>query len=112
MKVFFYIALFLITSVGVYGQENTQQSISESSKATAAKVSEELNFDDSESMYLWRAIYSTEQSKQRAAQQLAEQSEQLKEMNKKIDDQFVKMLKAKFSDTEIVSIQQILDKQK
>jgi hypothetical protein len=111
MKAIIYIAFIALTSIGVYAQENAQQELAESTKVTATKISQELNLDDDQSIYLYRAIYSTEQTKQRALQQLGEDSEQLEEMNEKIDDQFNKMLKAKFSDSQIVNIKQLIAKQ-
>ncbi len=111
MKAIIYIAFIVLTSVGVYGQEINQQNLAESTKETATKISQELNFDDNESLYLYRAIYSTEQTKLKAKQQFGDNTEQLQEMNQKINDQFIKMLTAKFDASEIASIKQMMDKE-
>jgi hypothetical protein len=110
MKALIYIAFIALTSIGVYAQENTIQELAESTKAEATKISQELNFDDDQALYLYRAIYSTEQSKQRAHDQLEENSPQLQEFEQKIENQFGKMLEAKFSESEIVSIKALMVK--
>jgi len=110
MKSILYLAFFLFTSIGVYAQEVTQQSLVESTKETATKISQELNLDDNKTIYLHRAILSTEQTKLRAKEQLGENPEQLEAMVQKINDQFGKMLTAKFTETEITSIKKLIKK--
>jgi hypothetical protein len=111
MKSIIYIAFFVLTSVGIYAQEINQQELAQNTKETATKISQELNFDDNESLYLYRAIYSTERTKLKAKQQLGDSAEQLQEMNQKINDQFIKMLSAKFDTSEIASIKQMMNKE-
>lgn len=111
MKTIIYIAFIALTSIGVYAQESTQQELSESSKALALKVSQELNFDDNQTLYLQRAIYSTKQTKQRVRQQFGSNTSEYKDAEKKIDNQFVKMLKGKFNESEIATIKEFVAKE-
>lgn len=110
MKSIIYIAFIALTSIGVYAQDNGETEMAESSKALASKISQELNFDDSETLYLYRAIYSTEKTRLRAKEQLSDNPEQLSATNEKIEKAFHKMLTAKFSESEIASIKQLVGK--
>jgi hypothetical protein len=94
-------------SIGVYAQDSNPQSLAESSKATATKISQELKLDDDRSLLLYRAIYSTELGRARAENNLSDDPEQLASTNKKIDESFVKILEGNFSEKEIAKIKQL-----
>lgn len=111
MKSIIYIAFIALTTFGVYAQDNSQQEMAETTKALATKISQELSFDDSETLYLYRALYSTEQTRKRAQEQLTENPEELNATNEKIEQSFYKMLTAKFSENEIASIKQMVAKE-
>jgi len=110
MKSIIYIAFIVFTTIGVYAQDNGETEMAESSKALATKISQELNFDDNETLYLYRAIYSIEKTRHRAEEQLSDNPEQLSATNQKIKKTFHKMLAAKFSESEIASIKQLVGK--
>lgn len=111
MKSIVYLAFIVLTSLGVYAQENSQQEMAETTKALATKISQELNFDDDETLYLYRALYSTEQTRKRAKEQLGSDPDVLNATNEKIEQSFYKMLTAKFSENEIASIKQLVAKE-
>lgn len=117
MKAFIYIAFIALTTVGVYAQQSSsqngssQQELADSTKELASKISQEFNFEDSETLYLHRAIYSTNLSKKRIHESLTENSEQFEDAMKQIDDQFEKMLKAKFDDLQITNIKDFIAKE-
>jgi hypothetical protein len=110
MKSIIYIAFIAFTTIGIYAQENSQQEMAESTKALATKISQELSFDDDKTLYLYRALYSTEKTRLRAQEQLNDNPEQLDATNQKIETTFYKMLSAKFSENEIASIKQLVVK--
>ena len=107
MKSIIYIAIFVLMSVGVYAQETDQQSLAESSKETSTKISQELNLDDDKSVFLYRAIYSTEMARQRADEQMSDDAEKLKATYQKIDKSFASILKGNFSESEIAQIKKL-----
>ena len=107
MKSFIYIVMFAMMSVGVYAQETDQQSLAESSKEISTKISQELNFDDDKSVFIYRAIYSTEIARQRAEEQLSDNPEKLKVTYQKIDKSFESILKGNFSESEITQIKKL-----
>lgn len=111
MKSIIYIAFIALTTIGVYAQDNSEQEIAESTKALATKISQELNFDDDETLYLYRSLYSIEKTRIRAEEQLSDNPEQLGATNEKIEKTFHKMLSAKFSESEIASIKQLAAKE-
>lgn len=111
MKSIIYIAFIAFTSMGAFAQNNSEQGIAETTKALATKISQELNFDDDKTLYLYRALYSTEQTRDRAEQQLGAEPEKLEETYEEINNSFNKMLTMKFSENEIAGIKQIMKKQ-
>ena len=110
MKSIIYIAIFAMMSVGLYAQDTNQQSLAETTKETSYKISQELNLDDDKSVFLYRAIYSTERSRQRAEEQMSEKPEQLAATNQKIDKSFEDILKSNFSESEISQIKKLYEK--
>lgn len=108
MKNFFFIAFILFTAASVYAQDNAKTEIAEATKVLASKISEELNLDDNETLYLQRALYSTEETRVKAKEQLSHDPVQLNAINEKIEQAFHKMLVAKFSKSEISSIKQLI----
>lgn len=111
MKSIIYIAIFTIMSFGVNAQEANPKSLAETSKETSMKISQQLNLDDDQSLFLYRAIYSTEMSRVRAEEQLSSEPEQLKATNEKIDKSFVSILKSNFSESEITQIKKLYKKE-
>lgn len=110
MKSFIYFAFVVLTTVGVYAQQTSQQKLMETTKAQAAEISQELNFDDDQAFYLHRVIYSTEETKIRFRDKFSGSEEDMKKLNTKVDEQLEKMLAAKFTETEISKIVDLLGK--
>ena len=111
MKSFIYIAIFTIMSFGVTAQEADSQSLADSSKETSTKISQELNFDDDKSLFLYRAIYSTELSRARAEEQYSDAPEKLEATHEKIDKSFESILKSNFTASEITQIKKMYNKE-
>jgi len=112
MKSIIYVALFTILSANVFAQQDSQQNIAETSKETATKISQELNFDDDKSHLLHRAIYSLELTRLRAEEQFADNADKLKSTKDKINNNFPKTLEGNFTEQEIALIQKKLKKLK
>ena len=112
MKKFIYLIAIALFTFGGYAQTLNKADLAETTKTTAYNISKELNFNDNQAMFLYRAVLSTAQSRKRAKEQLADDPEKLKSANKKVDEAFDRMLNAKFSETEVASIKELLKKEK
>jgi len=110
MKSFLYVAVACFFTLSVYSQNSNKDSIEEYAEKLSTSVSQELNFDDGERLYLYKALYAIEQTRRKTQGKPYSNPDELKSDNLKIDKTFERMLSVKFSDSEIVAINQLIAK--
>jgi len=107
MKYLYILLFFVFTTMGVSAQTEVNE-LYDSTKELATKISGELNIAEENQVYLHRAIYSTELSKQRAVKQYANNPEMLEATNSEIDESFNKLLELKFNPNQISAIKGLI----
>lgn len=107
MKYLYILLFFVFTTVGVSAQTEVND-IYDSTKELATKISGELNISEDNQVYLHRALYSTELSKERALKQYSDNPEMLEATNTQIQDSFNKLLELKFDASQISAIKDLI----
>ncbi len=107
MKYLYIILFFAFTTISVSAQTDVNE-LYENTKELATKISSELNINEDNQLYLHRAIYSTELSKERALKQYSENPEMLESTNLQIQESFNKILEVKFDASQISAIKGLI----
>ena len=107
MKYLYIIIFFVFSTVGVSAQIDANE-LYDSTKELATKISSELNINEENQIYLQRALYSTELSKQRALKQYSENPEMLESTNLQIQESFNSLLELKFNASQISAIKDLI----
>jgi hypothetical protein len=99
-------------TLGVNAQDYSNVKADDYAEKLATTISQELNFDDSKTLYLYKALKRIEQTRKTTEKQLGGRPNELKVQNQRIDETFNRMLSVKFSESEIVAINQLISKAK